>query len=65
MIANPKAAKEEKAYALYRAINCYAPSGNNSCGSQEIPLSQRKGWFNTLKRQYGTSQWAKQLKYYW
>ena len=59
------AAKEEKAYALYRAINCYAPSGNNSCGSQEIPLSQRKGWFNTLKRQYGTSQWAKQLKYYW
>ncbi|OZG41984.1 hypothetical protein CAK78_10440 [Aeromonas sp. A35_P] len=65
VIANPKAAKEEKAYALYRAINCYAPSGNNSCGSQEIPLSQRKGWFNTLKRQYGTSQWAKQLKYYW
>ncbi|WP_425969241.1 hypothetical protein, partial [Aeromonas dhakensis] len=65
VIANPKAAKEEKAYALYRAINCYAPSGNNSCGNQEIPLSQRKGWFNTLKRQYGTSQWAKQLKYYW
>ncbi|WP_247656478.1 hypothetical protein [Aeromonas dhakensis] len=65
VIANPKAAKEEKAYALYRAINCYAPSGNNSCGSQEISLNQRKGWFNTLKRQYGTSQWAKQLKYYW
>jgi hypothetical protein len=37
VIANPKAAKEEKAYALYRAINCYAPSGNNSCGNQEIP----------------------------
>ena len=65
VIGDKQAPAEERSYALYRAINCYAPSGNNSCGSQEIPLSQRKGWFNTLKRQYGTSQWAKQLKYYW
>lgn len=65
VIANPKAAKEDKAYALYRAINCYAPSGSNGCGSQQVPVNQRKAWFNTLKQQYGTSQWAKQLKYYW
>ncbi|MGX5836295.1 hypothetical protein ACWIJ6_19450 [Aeromonas piscicola] len=65
VIANPKAAKEDKAYALYRAINCYAPSGSNGCGSQQVPVNQRKAWFNTLKQQHGTSQWAKQLKYYW
>jgi hypothetical protein len=65
VIANPKAAKDDKAYALYRAINCYAPSGSNGCGSQQVPVNQRKAWFNTLKQQHGTSQWAKQLKYYW
>lgn len=65
VIANPKAAREEKAYALYRAINCYAPSGSNGCGSQQVSVNQRKAWFNTLKQQHGTSQWAKQLKYYW
>ncbi|WP_413163901.1 hypothetical protein [Aeromonas salmonicida] len=65
VIANPKAAKDDKAYALYRAINCYAPSGSNGCGSQDLPVSQRKTWFNTLKQQHGASQWAKQLKYYW
>lgn len=65
VIANPKAAKEDKAYALYRAINCYAPSGSNGCGSQQVPVNQRRAWFNTLKQQHGTSQWAKQLKYYW
>ncbi|WP_429068027.1 hypothetical protein [Aeromonas bestiarum] len=65
VIADPKAAKEEKAYALYRAINCYAPSGSNGCGSQQVSVNQRKAWFNTLKQQHGTSQWAKQLKYYW
>ena len=65
VIANPKAGKDDKAYALYRAINCYAPSGSNGCGSQDLPVSQRKAWFNTLKQQHGASQWAKQLKYYW
>ena len=65
VMANPKAEPEDKSYALYRAINCYAPSGSNGCGSQDLPVSQRKAWFNTLKQQHGASQWAKQLKYYW
>jgi hypothetical protein len=32
VIGNPKAPKTDKAYALFRAINCYAPAGYNSCG---------------------------------
>ena len=35
IIADPKAPADGKAYALYRAINCYAPSGNNTCGNAE------------------------------
>lgn len=65
IIANKTAAKEDKAYALYRAINCFAPSGYNSCGTQEISVEQRKKWFHTLKSQYGDTRWGQQLKYYW
>ncbi len=34
IIADPKAAPPvaDKAYALYRAVRCYAPAGNNACG---------------------------------
>lgn len=65
VMANPKAEPEDKSYALYRAINCYAPSGYNSCDNQEIPQHIRQAWFNTLKQRYGNSVWAKSLKYYW
>lgn len=65
VMANPKAEPEDKSYALYRAIQCYAPSGYNSCDSQEIPKRTRQAWFNTLKQRYGNSVWAKSLKYYW
>jgi len=65
IIAEPKVAPADKAYALYRAVNCYAPSGNNSCGGIEVPKSQRKAWFNRLKKDYATSSWAKDLHYYW
>ncbi len=65
VIADPKAPAEERSYALFRAINCFASSGYNHCGSEEIPKSERKRWFNTLKQSYGHSLWAKQLKYYW
>jgi len=46
-------------------VRCYAPSGNNTCGGEEVEESQRKAWFNTLKRQYGGTKWAKELEYYW
>jgi TolA-binding protein len=65
VIADPAASPTSKAYALYRAVYCYGPSGYNSCGGVEVPLSQRKAWFNQLKKNYPTSPWATQLKYYW
>jgi hypothetical protein len=65
IIADPRAPGPEKAYALYRAINCYGPSGNNACGGTEVDLPVRKGWFQQLKRDYPKSVWAQDLKYYW
>ncbi len=65
VIADPGAAPAEKAYALYRAVQCYAPSGNNSCGGAEVDQSQRKSWFQRLKKDYPDSQWARALRYYW
>ena len=53
------------AYALYRAVNCYAPSGNNQCGGADVPQEQRRAWFQQLKRDYAGSQWAQKLRYYW
>lgn len=65
VIADSKAAREDKAYALFRAINCYGPSGYNSCGGRDVAQSVRKGWFKQLKTTYGSTSWAKSLQYYW
>ena len=65
VIADDKAPAEERSYALYRAINCYATSGYNHCGSEDLPKEERKRWFMTLKKQYAKTAWAQQLKYYW
>jgi hypothetical protein len=65
VIADAGAAPPEKAYALYRAVNCYAPGGNNSCGGKDVAESQRKAWFQQLKANYPKSEWAQRLKYYW
>jgi hypothetical protein len=65
IIASPAADANSKAYALYRAVYCYAPSGYNSCGGVEVPIAQRKAWHNQLKKSYPTSPWATKLKYYW
>ncbi|KKW79820.1 hypothetical protein AAV96_07020 [Acinetobacter sp. AG1] len=54
-----------QAYALYRAIQCYAPSGINDCGGNEINKSVRKQWFDQIKTDYPNTSWAKSLKYYW
>ena len=65
VIGNAKAAPADKAYALYRAVMCYAPSGYNSCGGEGVELPQRKAWFNQLRRDFPASPWAKKLRYYW
>jgi hypothetical protein len=65
IIADPRAAAPDKAYALYRAVRCYAPVGHNSCGGTDVPLDQRKAWFQRLKKDFASSPWAQDLKYYW
>ncbi len=65
VIANPKAPHNDKAYALFRAINCYARSGYNNCGGEDVDKSVRKGWFRQLKTGFADTQWAESLKYYW
>ncbi len=64
VIDNPKANKDDRALALYHAVNCYN-RGINRCDDKEIPKSERKRWFDTLKSEHSDSQWAKQQKYYW
>jgi hypothetical protein len=65
IIADRAVPAADRAYALYRAVNCYAPSGYDGCGGTEVPLAQRKAWHDQLKKEYPTSSWAKALKYYW
>lgn len=75
IIADKGAAPDNRAYALYRAVMCYAPSGFSNCGgpyrdyeemdAAQAPKSDRKAWFTELKQRYPNSQWAKALRYYW
>ena len=65
VIANAKAPKNDKAYALFRAINCYAPAGYNSCGGDDVEPAVRKAWFRQLKSGFADTQWGKSLQYYW
>ncbi len=65
VLANAKSSRNDKAYALFRAVNCYAPSGNNDCGGKDVPKAQRKAWFTTLKHDYADTRWANALQYYW
>ncbi len=65
IIADPKVRPDDKAYALYRAVMCYAPSRANECGNPDVPEAQRKVWHDRLKRDYPASSWAQKLRYYW
>jgi hypothetical protein len=75
LIADQKTLPEFRAYALYRAVMCYAPAGYNGCAGPlrnasdidqaAVPKSQRRAWFNELKERYPSSRWAKALRYYW
>jgi hypothetical protein len=65
LIDNPKTPAEDKAYALYRAVRCYAPAQSNSCGGGDVEQPQRKAWYVQLKKQYPNSRWAKELQSYW
>ena len=65
VIGDAKAPKNDKAYALFRAINCYAPAGYNSCGGQDVTPAVRKAWFRQLKSSFADTQWGKSAQYYW
>jgi hypothetical protein len=65
IIADTNAPAADRAFALFRAVNCYAPSGTNQCGGPIVPLAQRKAWFIRLKKDYPSSPWAKELAYWW
>lgn len=65
VIASPGVEPEDKSYALYRAVMCYAPSGYNHCGGKEVSKATRQAWFSQLKKRYPGSVWAQKLKYYW
>jgi hypothetical protein len=65
VMADPRASPDDRALALNRAVRCYAPVGNNSCGGREVNLSVRRGWYLRLKSDYPNSRWARDLEYYW
>ena len=65
IIADPKSGADNKTYALYRAVQCFAPSGYNGCDATDVARDQRKAWFQRLKTDYSASTWAKKSKYYW
>lgn len=75
IIADKAAVADVRAYALYRAVMCYAPSGYNGCSgpsrtieeldAAQVPQSTRKAWFTELKQRYPQSRWAKNLRFYW
>jgi hypothetical protein len=65
LIAKGSLANDDKAYALYRAIYCYSPTGINGCGGQDVPKDQRKKWFGLLKSKFGATPWAREIKYFW
>jgi hypothetical protein len=65
VIADPAATPDQRALALNRAVRCYGPVGYNSCGGTEVPIEQRRAWFQQLKRDHPDSRWATSLKYFW
>jgi hypothetical protein len=65
VIGDAKAPKNDKAYALLRAVNCYAPAGYNSCGGKDVEPAVRKAWFRQLKSGFADTQWGKSAQYYW
>ena len=65
LIAAPATPAADRAYALFRAVNCYAPSQVNACGGEDVAPAVRKGWFQQLHKDHPSSRWAQASKYYW
>jgi hypothetical protein len=63
--ANDEAPDRDRAFALYRLVNCYGPSATNHCGGKAVDLPQRKAWFQLLKTKYADTTWGKSQRIYW
>ena len=65
IMKDAKAGHDARAYALYRAVYCYAPAHQNDCGGKDVPEATRKAWHDELKASYADTPWARKLQYYW
>jgi Flp pilus assembly protein TadD len=65
LVADASTPANDKAYALYRLINCYGPASVNGCGGKDAALPERKAWFQLLKTKYGSTPWARAQTLYW
>ncbi len=65
VINDPEVNDEDKAFALYKAIRCFAYNGDNRCDKQTISQKERQQWFILLKTKYAKTLWAKQQAIYW
>ncbi|MDE2383192.1 MAG: hypothetical protein KGO53_01125 [Alphaproteobacteria bacterium] len=65
IMKDAKASRDDRAYALFRAVHCYAPAHSNDCGGKDVDEATRKAWHDELKAKYGDTVWARQLKFYW
>ena len=65
IMKSPAATRDDRAYALFRAVHCYEPAHANDCGGRDVELPVRKAWHDELKAKYGDTSWAKELHYYW
>ncbi|MDO8331685.1 MAG: hypothetical protein Q7T36_14560 [Fluviicoccus sp.] len=65
VMADTTAPDNDRAYALYRALRCFATSGSNHCDTQDVPKAQRKRWYTQLKTRFGKTTWAQAQRVYW
>lgn len=65
VMADTSAADNDRAYALYRALRCFATSGSNHCDTQDVAKAQRKRWYTQLKTRFGKTSWAQAQRVYW
>ncbi|HQQ75658.1 MAG TPA: hypothetical protein PK031_10960, partial [Pseudomonadales bacterium] len=73
VLDDPKATADQRAYALYRSLQCfYHNDDNHSYGyceglgnRSDYPIEKREAWFRELKSRYRESSWAKAQRVYW
>lgn len=65
VMSDAKARPDDRAYAIFRALNCFGYSGYNHCGGKDAPLPERRRWFRTLKTRYATTTWGREMDVFW